>query len=239
MYRVVSIKSLIVIVILVFVLSFLLVGFLYSLVVSKGLMATISADIGRIFSLSSTLANASLLFFASNKWFFRQIWRAYRLVDEDAFPDISGKWDVELRSNFPIYSKLVDSALHKTSAFNVLTDIDDNDGGLKLMKGEAEIDVSFLRIEIRLKFYDDKYPSRSVTLSASPIKKSAGLTGHQLAYVYQSSRPDTVPNDHPEHLGAARVDVIDNGQALTGIYWTNRNWKQAANTAGRITYSRG
>lgn len=238
MYRVLEAKSLIFVVFVVFAASFFLVGLLYSSLGPKGLQATISDDFARILGLSSSLANVFLLFVASNKWIFRQVWRVYRLANKDAFPDISGTWDVQLKSNFPIYSKLVESACHQGPAFNVLTDIDDNDGDLKVMSGKAEIDVSFLSIEIRLNFDDDRFPSHSVTLSASPIKKVTGIPFHQLAYVYHSSRPDTVPNDQTEHLGAGKVDILDNGSKLSGIYWTNRNWKQAANTAGRITYSR-
>jgi len=63
----------------------------------------------------------------------------------------------------------------------------------------------------------------------------------RLYYLYENTTLKPLDSDSDRHYGAACLDLkeMDSGQAyLEGVYWTNRNWHKALNTAGKITLKR-
>lgn len=61
-----------------------------------------------------------------------------------------------------------------------------------------------------------------------------------LHYLYRNTTKVPVASDSDCHDGAANlmVEGIGSGIWMEGVYWTNRNWHQGLNTAGKITLRR-
>lgn len=237
MYRIIDFKSLIFLIIVFYIAVVAVVGGGWLLVSDS----PVSEIWPRILSSSTTIAATMLLFLANNAPFFRFIWGLYSKISKDAFPDLSGEWEVELQSNYPVYLAIADAAQNKDRNFDVFSPGEVEKIKLKQMRGTGTIKVTFIEISIQTKFDDGVTPpSESHTLVASPIKKTNGTSQHQLTYVYVSKRRDTQADDVTEHHGAAWIDLTGDGENLTleGNYWTKRNWRRAGNTAGRITFSR-
>lgn len=136
------------------------------------------------------------------------------------FPDIDGKWKGTLDSNWPEIAK----------RNNIPT------SGIP----QAPVAAS-LTIRARLFFVhitlvsDNNYStSKTVFVRATKHPESGEL---RLTYVYENSTLRPEITDSAIHHGAAYIDLKDHN-TFEGLYWTNRNYHQALNTAGRITLKR-
>ncbi|MDX0140816.1 hypothetical protein GOC46_28935 [Sinorhizobium meliloti] len=134
------------------------------------------------------------------------------------FPDIDGKWKGELDSNWPEIAKRK-----------------------QLPIGSAGPVAATLVIRARLFFVhitlisDSNYStSRTVFVRATKHPESGEL---RLTYVYENSTLKPERTDSAAHHGAAYIDLKDH-DTFDGLYWTNRNYHQALNTAGRIVLQR-
>lgn len=80
---------------------------------------------------------------------------------------------------------------------------------------------------------------RSETLAVSLVR-DARSKKLQLLYIFKSVVPNPGESDGEDHLGAARLELVDDGATprFEGRYWTNRNWRQGHNTAGSIVLRR-
>lgn len=141
------------------------------------------------------------------------------------FPDIDGEWRVELESNWPkiVEREGIDQYVQATAD--------------KKLSGKISVKARFFAVHIKLDM-DSKY-SKSRTLFVK-VEKDAGDT-ITLHYIYENTTLDPVATDSGKHFGAANLELVrqpDQSLMLEGEYWTNRNWKQARNTAGLITLRR-
>ena len=81
--------------------------------------------------------------------------------------------------------------------------------------------------------------SESETLSVR-LRRDPETGSDQIVYIYKNSTRNPQPTDEQFHMGAGCIDIVrgKGGLELHGVYWTNRNWARALNTAGTITLKR-
>jgi hypothetical protein len=140
------------------------------------------------------------------------------------FPNIDGEWRAELESNWGEIAKRLGSDSPRT--------LDDPVRAKVMIKSR----LFFIRVNL---VSDDNYSSsRSIFVRAVRDEEDGAV---QLIYVYQNITLKPEGTDSTTHNGAARVNVISNKSEriwMQGTYWTDRNWQNALNTAGRITFRR-
>lgn len=138
------------------------------------------------------------------------------------FPDIDGCWTAELRSNWPEIAKRSGLPPQNTNPTS------------------AEIDVISRLFFVAISLHSDTGYSRSKTLSVS-MRRNPEDRQLSLNYVYENNTVNPLESDSDRHLGAASLNLITreaDGKKFEGVYWTNRNWNKALNTAGSITLKR-
>lgn len=134
-------------------------------------------------------------------------------------PDIDGQWIGYIHSNWPI--------------------VEDRAANPRPEPQAIEIEVA---IKARWTYVHMTIAStylRSETLALRPVRhaRSGQL---ELLYIFESVLPNPGASDGDVHLGAARLQLLGDGQTprFEGVYWTNRNWRQGHNTAGRVELRR-
>ncbi len=140
-------------------------------------------------------------------------------------PDIDGTWTGVLHSNWP--------RVQQRAPLNANTET----VALLPVKITVQITARFLFVHLRLSS-ENEY-SRSKTIMVRPVKDPQdGRVG--LHYIYENDTASPKTTDCDRHFGAARLDLhgAPGNQTLSGLYWTNRNWSAALNTAGTITLLR-
>jgi len=145
------------------------------------------------------------------------------------FPPIDGEWLGELDSNFAAIAER-DPELSKQ--------------GFVPQPTEARllIKARLLTVSINLKsrpLNSDSPYLESDTLIVGATRE--GTDRHlRLTYVYRAHARTYLPTDSELHHGAALLDMEEAGavQSLRGTYWTDRNWRQARNTAGIARFER-
>lgn len=136
------------------------------------------------------------------------------------FPPIDGDWVGELISNWPEIAKRAEIPL--------------SDSATKPVAAKLKIRATLFFIHITL-ISDSKYStSKTVFVHATKHPESGEL---RLTYVYENSTLTPEQTDSLAHHGAAYLDLVDD-RTLEGLYWTNRNYHRALNTAGRIKLTR-
>jgi hypothetical protein len=138
------------------------------------------------------------------------------------FPDIDGIWLAELHSNWPMIAKKAGLPDQNTAPT------------------AAEIQIIARLFFVKINLFSVSQYSNSET-KAVAIKKDGEDGKIRLYYVYDNTTKMPEDTDSSRHYGAAYLDLIrDSAGAikLEGLYWTNRNWHKALNTAGTITLRR-
>lgn len=139
-------------------------------------------------------------------------------------PDIDGRWQGTLRSNW--------SRVQQRSADPSLPPAD-----LLAVPVEVTITARLFFVHVELVSVSDYTRSRTLAVRPTRDPESGRL---RLSYIFESTTKTPVHGDSAVHQGAAYLEFHDEREAprLDGLYWTNRNWGQALNTAGTITLHR-
>ena len=83
---------------------------------------------------------------------------------------------------------------------------------------------------------EDNYSrSRSIFVRATRDEEDGTV---QISYLYENTTSMPKQTDSSTHNGAARLNVIARGGRvwMEGTYWTDRNWQNGLNTAGRSPF---
>ena len=137
------------------------------------------------------------------------------------FPNIDGVWDATLTSNWPQIAAREGLAAPATTVTKATITIVSR--------------LFFVRVDLNS---NDQY-SKSKTVAVG-VKRDPETGAVRLHYVYENTTSRPVESDTGHHHGAAYLDVEQKGSIvkLDGLYWTNRNWTKALNTAGTIACER-
>jgi len=151
--------------------------------------------------------------------FWRLLWRVFTPLNRWVFPDLNGNWKIEMKSNIKAIARYhpVLKGKHPKSSIS----------------GTVSIKQSLF--SMNMVFQEENSYSNSETLLLRPIKtKESGR--FKLAYIYENDSPDPKKTDEQRHFGAgiAEIFIESKKMRITGLYWTNRNWTQGLNTAGKL-----
>lgn len=162
---------------------------------------------------------------------WRIIWRTFPFLNEVVFPDLNGRWTGTTSSNWPLIDTMRQAAMRKGGLTQVALD------QLSLQEDQISVFIraSFFKLHIKAEL--SRTGSVSHSLSQRVIRDDRrGL--FELFYVYRQETPEPVSTDESAHLGAAALDYDPEKDTLVGCYWTTRSWRQALNTAGRLSLIR-
>lgn len=137
------------------------------------------------------------------------------------FPNIDGEWIAELNSNWPKIAEKSNIPAQSTAPVM------------------AKIKIISRLFFVRIKLASDTGYSKSNTLTVK-IRKDKEDGQIELCYIYDNVTNNPESTDSSRHFGAACLDLHQVGKAVyfEGVYWTNRNWQNALNTAGTIVLRR-
>ena len=128
---------------------------------------------------------------------WRYIWKIIPIFNNWIFPDINGKWNVEIHWKKNINGKI--------------------DTGIK--EGVVYIKQNFLTLSMEL-FTDE---SESETLVIQP-KKNTASGRLMFNYIYRNIPKNNVSEELKPHIGTAMLKISpDNNLILEGNYFTDRN----------------
>ena len=176
-------------------------------------------------------------------WTF--LWRLPLLgkfLSRAVFPDLNGHWEIEINSNWPIIDAMHNAAKSsKSKRFNVLSE-STNLPDLQSLKFQATIEQNWFSTKVSINPSSNSLLQSSSTISVDLIPSNE-TDGKRLAYTYKQANKQTnmhprSPTDEHEFFGSALLLVSEDGQQLTGKYWTNRLWDRGLNAAGLITAKR-
>jgi len=136
------------------------------------------------------------------------------------FPNIDGKWKGSLDSNWPEIAKRANIPMPETAP--------------KPVSASLTIRARLFFVHITLVSDSNYSTSKTIFVRATKHPENGEL---RLTYVYENSTLAPEKTDSAGHHGAAYLDLKDRNR-FDGLYWTNRNYHQALNTAGRITLKR-
>lgn len=155
-------------------------------------------------------------------------WACRRTVLKRVFPCIDGKWGGVLNSN--------------------IVAIADRDqelkGKISIQPTEAVISIKARLLTVSMSLRSRPLNSKSPYLESDTILMGVRKVGTdqslQLIYTFEASVDNYLSTDSSQHFGSAILTLREGGdeQILDGLYWTNRNWKQARNTAGVARFRR-
>lgn len=148
-------------------------------------------------------------------WCCRQWWSC------GVFPDLTGQWVGELRSNWP----------------RIAARGEDGVGDIELLAKPARATITANLLTVCMELVaDDRYStSRTFTTGAAKDVTTGEVT---VSYLYENTTLDPKSTDVPTHSGAAKLTLRREGTdlLLEGPYWTNRAWHRGLNTAGVASF---
>lgn len=185
----------------------------------SALMAGPLPVLGRAVS-SSVAAGSLALFLVGQTPIFTLICRLPLI--RKIFPPIDGVWNMRLDSNWGVIQKWLGQG----------------DGTqLHVVEGTVRIKSRFFNVGMEFESNDRYSDSKTICVSVRPTTQ-AGLL--ELNYMFVNSTLMPVPTDSNSHNGAARVFLKEDDEHLfmEGTYFTDRNWTEGLNTAGKVTLTR-
>ncbi|AON08485.1 MULTISPECIES: hypothetical protein [Pseudomonas] len=170
---------------------------------------------------------------------FKHLWKLGELCSSSLFPDLSGSWKGYLRSNVSVHDAIQAAALSPDLKLNLNEPQDVDRIELERFEAELEIKATLSRITLTMVVQGRKRESRSYSLVCKP-RVSIYDEPHRLTYVYRSQLTEPSADDESNHIGAAELEVLRQGNQiiLSGFYWTARNWRNGRNTAGLMRFER-
>lgn len=182
---------------------------------------------------AAATGTATIVGVVGSKWVFPHIWKL-RLVQAFSFPYVAGEWTGTISSNWPVVKAMMEAFTHGAQP-HPASELDIAAIGPEEKPIKVTIEADLFRVTMKLETLD-KY-SLSRTLVMKPLRQGP-QSRPRLLYIYQNDTNTPINTDSSSHLGAAWLDVVDDGAALEGIYWTARNWTKGLNTAGQIKLRR-
>jgi hypothetical protein len=215
-----------------FAFAWIVIG-IYFLFDTLGGLTHLTLRISSIPAIGWLLLNA-LLF--NPVWRF--CWRKIPYLQKLVFPDLNGKWKVELYSNWPRQLQLLEAAQSNETVLDMRGCPESDLAELTPMILEAEISQTWWSIEMKL--YNPKSDTpidKSNTISVDPFPRN-GLRDPGICYIYKQENTTGNVSDDSEFYGAARLEYdFEKGQ-LKGLVWTARMWQRAMNTASKAVFTR-
>ncbi len=173
--------------------------------------------------ISGSVTIASILVFIVGQTGLFPIVCRWPLV-RNFFPDLDGEWIGLIDSNWAqIQARNDQNALVQPTT---------------PVAAKITIIARLFFIRINLESLNKYSSSKTVVVKISKDDEDKTIS---LKYVYENTTLMPQATDSARHQGAACLDLKkdDTGvDILEGVYWTNRNWHNALNTAGKITLRR-
>ncbi len=169
---------------------------------------------------------------------WRFFWKKFPYLQRLVFPDLNGKWKVELYSNWPRQLQLLEAAESADSVVDMRRCPEAELAELTPMVLEAEISQSWWTIEMKLYNPASNTPiDKSNTISVDPFPRN-GLRDPGICYIYKQENLTGNVSDDSEFYGAARLEYDFEKHQLKGLVWTARMWQRAMNTASSAVFTR-
>lgn len=159
---------------------------------------------------------------------FHAVWRT-RLMQKSLFPYVAGRYEGTISSNWSLIDRIRKAAT--ASGTLVESELAVSESGLFEKAVTVEVKADLFSISMKL-VPKDGY-SDSFTVFLRPERH--GEAGYpRLYYMYRATVAVAKGTDVSVHFGAAYMDVKEDasGLMLEGVYWTERGWHKAMNTAG-------
>nr|WP_314447355.1 hypothetical protein [uncultured Sphingomonas sp.] len=163
---------------------------------------------------------------------WRMIWWCIPPLNKLVFPDLNGKWQGKLQSNWSVFQEMLSAA---TARNKKLEEKDLPDIPLKPVDIELMITASLFTFRIEAKVSGVDGTSHSIS---ERIQKDEKRDRFELFYVYVQETPQPSATDEASHPGSARLDVDTSAWALKGEYWNRRKWRSGFNAAGLMEVTR-
>lgn len=183
-----------------------------------------------------TLIVTLLLLPLYNRKWFHGLYRLIR-AEKYVFPVLDGEWCGEIRSNWPLVRKMLAvSRGEQPGPFDPLNeDLGQFDWGPPI-EVTATIRSGFLDFKMTMCMVNTS--RRSETLIVKLDRTETGAP--RLRYIYRQFDEglNIAPTDRETHLGSAELTLSDDGNTLSGRYWTDRVGEKGLNTAGRLVLRR-
>lgn len=169
---------------------------------------------------------------------WRFFWNILPILNKWVFPDLNGKWRVDLHSNWSRQLQLLEAAKSKTELLDIRGCDESELAELTHKVLEAEISQGWWTFEMKLRNPDNDSPiEKSLTISIDPFRRD-GLRNPGICYIYKQENDTDNVSDDAEFYGAARLEYDLEQDKLEGLVWTARMWKRAMNTASKAVFTR-
>lgn len=169
---------------------------------------------------------------------WRLLWRKIPSLNQIIFPDLNGRWKLELSSNWPRQEQLLNAAMSEHDAIDMRRCPPERLASLQTVFLEAEVKQTWWSIEMKIwNPLRDTPIKRSDTISVDPFV-GTGFKPHGICYFFKQTNETDVGSDDAEFYGAARVEYDPATDTLEGLVWSARQWRRAMNTAGTVKFSR-
>lgn len=169
---------------------------------------------------------------------WRFAWRILPKLNHWFYPDLNGRWDVEVLSNWPRIDQMLKSANGESPAVDVRRVPLDDLLPLTVFKMEAEITQSWLSMDIVLWNPNGDTPIKeSQTRVVEPFRGKHGR--HGLAYIFEQENNRQEIADDRTFKGAGWLERDrENPNVLCGRMWSDRMWERGMNTAADLRFIR-
>jgi hypothetical protein len=189
-------------------------------------------SLGSVWTVAASAATQALLimWLIGETPAFREIWKL-QLIQKLMFPYIEGNYTGTITSNWELISSIRSSA-SGAGGMN-LDEASMQKCSPSTIDVEVEIKASWLTAVMKLTAKSGY--SKSLTFYLHPDREGPdGLP--RLSYLYRANNQVPHSTDEQFYHGAGYLDVKKIGDRITldGVYWTNRKWADAMNTAGAI-----
>jgi hypothetical protein len=142
------------------------------------------------------------------------------------FPDIDGRWTGTLESNWPEIQKRANLVTAEAASSSAP------------VSATVAIKSRLFFVRINLDATSGYSTSKTIFVRVTRDQEDGEV---RLNYMYVNTTLKPLAMDSDRHHGAAYLDLKNantNQPRLEGVYWTNRNWHNALNTAGTIMLRR-
>ena len=158
---------------------------------------------------------------------WRFIWKPNNVLDLNKafFPDLNGEWEGKVLSNSTVPPRTAPQPTRaECPEFG-----SDNTTKLGCNKVKVSIVMTLFETDVKLILDDEVSHAKGVSL-----QRRRQLFDPQIRYHFEVGAAGAQP-----YNGAAVVTVdVGAKTVLHGFYWTNRDWRDGKNTAGRIWLTR-
>lgn len=202
--------------------------------ITFGSMPDTPTEFGRLISKTTLLTTSlfMIIFGLSGPYApWRIVWRCFPFLNSVLFPDLNGKWEGTISSNWSVITLVKEAAEGKGGLDPGSVDITP----LQADPITIQIKASLFTFRVSAKLTRTGGTSHSIT---TRLIKDAVRDAFQLHYVYYQDTPQAGSSDEASHLGAAALDIDHDKWELQGYYWTRRKWRQGMNTAGTLSLKR-